>query len=321
MLRSLIKLASPPSVQPSWDGWLRRRDEAPAAKTSGTPEGTDRGEARLSTRTAYIVTTTLIIIATVVNVFSVARDVSWRLAAPHNLWEPALWEITSSVVVAALVPLAHYGAILIRNQAGRPFRTAAAVTALLLAFSALHIAGMGLLREFAYRLAGFHFVFPWAGQALYEFRKDLFTYAAITAIFWLAERPARTVAIAVAASAAPSAEPPATTPEFWLRDGRTSLLIDPSEIVSVISAGNYVEFQLGDRRTHLIRTTLQAQEARLAPFGIVRVHRGRLVNLKRVVALEWRASGDFEIRLDSGETVAGSRRFKAAMAGIAGESA
>jgi hypothetical protein len=36
-----------------------------------------------------------------------------------------------------------------------------------------------------------------------------------------------------------------------------------------------------------------------------------------VVALEWRAAGDFEVRLDSGETYAGSRRFKAAVAAIA----
>jgi DNA-binding LytR/AlgR family response regulator len=102
-----------------------------------------------------------------------------------------------------------------------------------------------------------------------------------------------------------------------LRDGRSSILIDPCEIVSVASAGNYVEFQLTGGRNHLIRTTLQAQEARLAPFAIARVHRGRLVNLKRIVALEWRASGDFEVRLDTGETVAGSRRFKAAVAAIA----
>lgn len=31
----------------------------------------------------------------------------------------------------------------------------------------------------------------------------------------------------------------------------------------------------------------------------------------------WRASGDFELRLDTGETLAGSRRFKAAVATIA----
>ena len=40
---------------------------------------------------------------------SIARDIGWRLGTPHNLWEPALWEITSSIVVVALVPLARYG--------------------------------------------------------------------------------------------------------------------------------------------------------------------------------------------------------------------
>jgi DNA-binding LytR/AlgR family response regulator len=110
----------------------------------------------------------------------------------------------------------------------------------------------------------------------------------------------------------------AAKPELWLRDGRTSVLIDASEIVSVSSAGNYVEYELTGQRRHLIRGTLQAEESRLAPFGITRVHRSRLLNLKRIVALQWRPSGDFEVRLDTGETVPGSRRFKAAVAGIAG---
>jgi DNA-binding LytR/AlgR family response regulator len=319
MLRSLIQLAAQPSVQPLWAEWLRRRGEASPGETSGAAAGTDGTEARQLTQIAYAVTAVLIVLSAVVNVFSIARDVAWRLGSPHNLWEPALWEITSVVVMLALVPLARRGAVAIHHNAGHPFRTAITVAALLLAFSALHIAGMGLLRELAYRLAGFSYTFRWAGEALYEFRKDLFAYAAIAAIFWLAERPARTVAIAAAPEQV--AAPPAAASEFWLRDGRTSILIDANEIVSVVSAGNYVEFQLGDRRTHLIRTTLQAQEARLAPFRIVRVHRGRLVNLNRIVALESRASGDFELRLDSGETVAGSRRFRAALGEIAAGSA
>ena len=104
---------------------------------------------------------------------------------------------------------------------------------------------------------------------------------------------------------------------MWLRDGRTSVLIDAGEIVSVSSAGNYVEYELTGQRRHLIRATLQVEEARLAPFGIARVHRSRLLNLKRIVALQWRPSGDFEVRLDTGETVLGSRRFKAVVAEIA----
>jgi DNA-binding LytR/AlgR family response regulator len=142
----------------------------------------------------------------------------------------------------------------------------------------------------------------------------------LAVIFWFAERPAR-AALAPADEAAPSitAGIPAR-PALWLQDGRESVLIDPRDVVSVTSAGNYVEYALTEQRNHLIRATLQAEEARLAPFGIVRLHRTRLINLNRIVALQWRPSGDFEVRLDSGETVIGSRRFKAAVAGIADRS-
>ncbi len=108
--------------------------------------------------------------------------------------------------------------------------------------------------------------------------------------------------------------------ELRLRDGRLSVLIDGCEIVSVSSAGNYVGYELTERRKLLIRLTLQAELARLVPFGIARVHRSRLVNLKRIVALEWGPSGDFKVRLDSGEVVLGSRRFKSAVAGIVNKS-
>ena len=322
MLRSLIQRAVPDSVQPRWDEWLRWRDETSAVKTSGAVARPIGNDTQLSFSAVYAIVIILIAISCVVNTFSDARDISWRLATPHNLWEPALWETTSGVVVAALVPLTRLGVLLIR--AGRPLRAALGIAALFAIFTALHLVGMGLLLELAYRLAGWSYSFAFAHQALYEARKDLFAYSAIAVMFWLAERPAVAAPMPIAPMpikadeiAADIAESRPSAPELWLRDGRSSILIEPREIVSVISAGNYVEFQLTGGRSHLIRTTLQAQEARLAPFGIARVHRSRLVNLKRIVGLEWRASGDFEVRLDSGELVTGSRRFKAAVASIA----
>jgi hypothetical protein len=315
MIRSIIQFAAPPSVQPRWDGWFGPRDKSSVAKASG-PLSWASGEAtRLSASAAYAIVMVLIAISGVVNTFSFARDISWRLGAPQNLWEPALWMLTSSIVVVALLPLARRGALLIRTGANRPLLVVLGLAALLLTFSTLHILGMGLLRELAYRLAGWSFSFPWLREIPYEFPKDLFAFAAFVVIFWLAERPA------VPAPAGSNELLPDGTgdraPPLWLRDGRVSILVNPNEIISVASAGNYVEFQLTGARNHLIRTTLQAQELKLAPLGIVRVHRSRLVNLKRVVALEWRAAGDFEVRLDSGETCAGSRRFKAAVAAIA----
>jgi DNA-binding LytR/AlgR family response regulator len=172
------------------------------------------------------------------------------------------------------------------------------------------------LRELAYRLGGWTYTFPWSTQFPYEMRKDLLAYCGLVAMFWLADR--LTIVTEDNAGKKPDiTERPAAPQEIWLRDGRTSVLIDPAEIISVTSAGNYVEYRLTGNRTHLVRATLQAQEDRLARLGIVRVHRTRLVNLKRIVALEWRQSGDFEVRLDTGETVACSRRFRTAVAHIA----
>jgi LytTr DNA-binding domain len=272
-------------------------------------------------RAVYGVVICLVAAASVANAFSGARDIPWRLGTPHNLWEPMLWNLTSGVVVVALLPIIRRAAMLLKGGVMHPVAAGAAFVALGFVFSALHIAGMGPLRELAYGLGGWTYSFPWAQQISYEMKKDLFNYLAMAVIFWFAERPAG-AAPAQVETAAPRPEAaetsaPSAAQELWLRDGRVSLLIDPSDIVSVSSAGNYVEYELTDRRKHLIRSTLQAELSRLAPFGIVRVHRTRLINLKRIVALEWGPSGDFKIRLDSGEIVPGSRRFKSAIEGLA----
>jgi hypothetical protein len=285
--------------------------------TNGRIPSTGGIDAQISIRTVYVVVVALIAVSCIVGAFSTARDIAWRMGTPDNLWEPALWYGTSGIVTVALLPLVRRSAMLVRAGGIRPLLMGTAVVALASAFSTLHIIGMGLFRELAYRLAGWNYTFPWSQQFVYELRKDLFGFLALAVIFWFAERPAR-AAPAQIAEAGPSVTggTPAK-PELWLRDGRTILLIDASEIVSVSSAGNYVEYELTGLRRHLIRATLQAEEARLAPFGIARVHRSRLINLKHVVALQWRSSGDFEIRLDSGNTVPGSRRFKAVVAGMA----
>ena len=102
----------------------------------------------------------------------------------------------------------------------------------------------------------------------------------------------------------------------WLRDGSTRIRIEPPDILWVSSAGNYVEYCLAGGVNHLVRGTLAAEEARLAPFNIVRVHRTRLVNLTRVSELKPGANGDFELTLDTGQAISGSRRYRDAVASI-----
>jgi hypothetical protein len=278
---------------------------------------TGGGDRRLPVRVVYEIATGLVVVSCALSAMTAVRDIPGRVGTPHNLWEPVMWEATSGIVVVALLPLVRFAAALIVASSGwlLAFGLTAAATLGFL-FSALHIVGMGLLRELVYRLGGWAYAFPWASQFPYEMRKDLLAFCGLVMIFWLADR--LSIVTKEAAVKGPDViAPPASGQEIWLRDGRISVLVDSTEIISVTSAGNYVEYRLTANRTHLVRATLQTQEDRLAPLGIVRVHRTRLINLKRIVALEWRQSGDFDVRLDTGETVACSRRFKTAVAHLA----
>ena len=319
-VKALIQLASRIPVQIAWDGWRRPRDESAEPRTNGAAARPSGDATGLSVATIYLIVIGLIVVSSVVGTFSTARDVGWRLATPGNLWEPALWYLVGGVATLPLLPLIRRAALLIRAGAGRFLIVTTAVAGLAIAYVALHIVGMFLLRKAAYAAVGWHWEINWAlDQLVYEARKDLFSFTALTAIFWIAERSRAQALAATTAGAAAASPADATVPAgLWLRDGRTSLLVDPRDILTVASAGNYVEYVLADGRRHLIRATLQAEESRLATFGIARVHRTRLINLKRVVALETRPSGDFDIRLDSGEVVVGSRRFRDAVAGLGG---
>lgn len=318
MPKSHIEPAISASVQPMRDGWFNRRDQ----RFAGRPDGDASwlGGERVPLRAIYIGVACIVAAACLVDTFSVAYDLARRGRA-YNFWEPLVWEATSGAMIIALLALPRRAAIVAGAVAIRPLRAGLAVIALALAFSAVHIVAMVLLRKIAYAAVGGRYAFNWSvAEVLYELRKDLFSFTTLAILFWLAERAfgasrrtaprEGTDAIAVAAHRS------AASAEFWLRDGRSSILIDPREVLWVASAGNYVEYALAGGRRHLIRTTLQSEEARLLAFGIARVHRTRLVNLLRIVAVAWRPSGDFEMRLDSADVIVGSRRYKTAVGGI-----
>ena len=193
---------------------------------------------------------------------------------------------------------------------------AAFVALIVISFSAAHVVGMVTLRYAGAALYGTSYHFDWSPAELaYEFRKDVVTCALLGLTFWLAlSRREMTQARAAAATA--PARPDTASNHLWLRDGPTSIRVAPRDVVWVSSAGNYVEYRLIGGAAHLIRATLAGEEPRLAPFGIMRVHRTRLVNLHRVIGVAPRASGDFELRLDNGETVPCSRRYRTAISGL-----
>jgi DNA-binding LytR/AlgR family response regulator len=307
------------TVEPPRDQQQGRRDGTAARGTSGEPGGTDGLGWPL-----YVVVAVAVLATGVVNALSTAYDHA-RGGGLYDIRVQLFWQLSSTIVIAALVPAVANGIRRVRiSWRRRTWWTFAGLAiAIPLGFSAAHIVGMVLLRDVAlqaYDGSAYHFEWSFAELA-YEFRKDVATCVLFALVFWLALSRrdgvvAREVAEAAAATAVAAAASPAPPDHLWLRDGATSIRIVPSEVLLVTSAGNYVEYRIADGTTHLIRATLASEAPRLQPFGIVRVHRTRMVNLHHVAGIAPRASGDFELRLDTGETLIGSRRYRDAVTGL-----
>jgi hypothetical protein len=277
--------------------------------TSGVARGTSGGPFL-----AYAGIAVIVAAAWLVNSLSAADD-AVRRGGAYQLGAPMFFQGTSVVVTLALLPLMRRGVALVRASGSRSTAVIRAGVVCVL-FALVHFLGMVALRKFFYWGLGSSYAINLLTEFPYEFRKDIVTALFIGLAFWSLDHPAP-------APDRDGSEPRRTgddrtpNPELWLRDGATSIRIDAREIVWVASAGNYVEFSLAARR-HLVRGTLAGEEARLLPFGLVRVHRTRLVNLNHAVAVALRPAGDFALRMDTGETVLGSRRYRQAVAGLRG---
>jgi hypothetical protein len=308
LMNDLKDAQAGPRVEPVWDQKPPPWDEARPRGASGWLAGITGADWLL-----YGAFAAVALGIGIVNALSKAQDVAWH-GGVYDVRPPLLWEMTSIATILLLAPLLFATVRRIRHVPGWPLRIALAISGIVV-FSTLHIAGMVELRKFVLWLAGGSYDFRFSVETLiYEFRKDVVTCLLIGGPLWLIDSR-REVEQFRAAPASVPADPP--TPHMvWLRDGSTRIRIEPGEILWISSAGNYVEYSLADGVHHLVRGTLAAEEARLTPFGIARVHRTRLVNLTRVTGLKAGPNGDFELTLDTGQAIAGSRRYRSAVASI-----
>lgn len=76
----------------------------------------------------------------------------------------------------------------------------------------------------------------------------------------------------------------------------------------VESANNYVLLHCGPK-AHLLSETLTGLEKRLDPEKFVRVHRGRIVNVSRIVAAHTMMNGIYELELNTGARLSTGRQF------------
>lgn len=214
-------------------------------------------------------------------------------------------EFSSVVVIIALAPCIGWAVDRFPPSAEGWPRTLLIHAALTIPFSLVHVAGIWAVRGGFYALGGADYDFAADGLGLvliYEYRKDVITYAVIAAAYWAF----RVYADRAAAKSAPAPG------RIEIRDGASAAFLDPADILWVEAAGNYVQFHTAARE-HLVRGTLTAWEAKLTSLGFARIHRARLVNRARIAAVKPTPAGDFELTLDGGAVIGGSRRHRAAL--------
>jgi hypothetical protein len=244
----------------------------------------------------------------VINAVSFLTDAD-RLGLGVDPRQPWVLEGTSVAVLVALVPLI---ALLERRF---PIEAEGWVTRLAIylaasvAFSALHVAGMIILRKLAFPILlgePYSFFDEPLQDLVYEYRKDLLPYAALVLVLSLLRslEEHRREAQAARADAR-------TTGKLTLKAGGRTIFLDARSFESAAAAGNYVELRASGT-THLVRIGLAALGGQLAEAGIetVRIHRSHLVNVAQVREIAPARDGDFRVRMADGSELRGSRRFR-----------
>jgi len=84
-----------------------------------------------------------------------------------------------------------------------------------------------------------------------------------------------------------------------VRSSDRILFVKPAEIDRVEAAGNYVVLHSG-KEQHILRETISAMEARLAPAGFMRISRSVIVNLGCIREVQPVSSGRYSLVLKNG---------------------
>ncbi|MFO1210684.1 MAG: LytTR family DNA-binding domain-containing protein [Amaricoccus sp.] len=103
-----------------------------------------------------------------------------------------------------------------------------------------------------------------------------------------------------------------TQQALWVRDGPRHRRLPLGDIGHIEAEGDYVRIHEGGR-SHLVSDSLAAMEARLAPLGFVRIHRGTLVRREAIVAVERAGYGALAVSLDDGARLRVGRSYAPAL--------
>ena len=144
---------------------------------------------------------------------------------------------------------------------------------------------------------------------LKPFDRERFQTALRHALDQVKHRGERDLTARQAAALAALKPPPKTPQRLPVKSGGRVILLRFDDIDWVEAAHNYITLHSG-KDEHLLRETMNAFEARLAPDKFVRISRSVIVNIDRIKELQPLFYGEYAVRLQNGTRLTLSRRYR-----------
>lgn len=94
-----------------------------------------------------------------------------------------------------------------------------------------------------------------------------------------------------------------------VRSAGRILFLNVAEIDWIEAADNYVRLHTG-RESHLLRETMNSLEKKLDPEQFLRIHRSRIINIRRIKELQPLFRGEFDIMLQDGTRLESGRGYR-----------
>lgn len=91
--------------------------------------------------------------------------------------------------------------------------------------------------------------------------------------------------------------------------GHRLRMVPVGSIDCVVAQLNYVELHVGSERLSL-RATMSTMESQLDPQHFARIHRSRIVRIAAVTEIETQESGQYVVRLASGQRLGSGRAYR-----------
>ena len=226
-----------------------------------------------------------------------------------ELWEPFVWQFSSAILVAILLPLLVYLIDSPLSSWSKIKRTFLIYLAASLLFSVLHVIGMVAIRKLIYATQGLSYDFgsPMF-EFIYEYRKDVFTFISIIVMVH-SYRFISSRILGEAEMINEGEEPQARTPDRLLvKKLGKEFIVKLSDVDWLEASGNYVNLYV-NQRIYPTRQTMSTLIKIISQHGFCRTHRSYAVNLDAVESIAPLHSGSSDITLKNGKVVQLSRRY------------